>query len=129
MARAWGGARAPRKSARASRGPTIRKALCSIAYLPEGTSLATAEPSEHGHLWDRSTEESMDRDRDDDLTARGVENQAEGKAKDAKGKVKDAVGGLTGDTSLQAEGKLDQAKGKVQDAFGRAQRNLDKDDV
>jgi uncharacterized protein YjbJ (UPF0337 family) len=71
----------------------------------------------------------MDRDRDDDLTARGVENQTEGKAKDAKGKVKDAVGGLTGDTSLQAEGKLDQAKGKVQDAFGRTQRNLDNDDV
>jgi uncharacterized protein YjbJ (UPF0337 family) len=71
----------------------------------------------------------MDRNRDDDLTARGVENQGEGKTKDAKGKVKDAVGGLTGDTSLQAEGKLDQAKGKVQDAFGKGQQRLDNDDV
>jgi uncharacterized protein YjbJ (UPF0337 family) len=62
---------------------------------------------------------------DRDLTQRGAENSAEGKADTLKGKVKDAVGGLTGDTSLQGEGKLDQLKGKVQDAFGKGQRNVD----
>lgn len=62
---------------------------------------------------------------DRDLTQRGAENSAEGKADDLKGKVKDAVGGLTGDTSLQGEGKLDQLKGKVQDAFGKGQRKAD----
>jgi uncharacterized protein YjbJ (UPF0337 family) len=59
---------------------------------------------------------------DRDLTQRGAENSAEGKADNLKGKVKDAVGGLTGDASLQGEGKLDQLKGKVQDAFGKGQR-------
>jgi uncharacterized protein YjbJ (UPF0337 family) len=62
---------------------------------------------------------------DRDLTQRGAENSAEGKADNLKGKVKDAVGGLTGDTSLQGEGKLDQLKGKVQDAFGKGQRKAD----
>jgi uncharacterized protein YjbJ (UPF0337 family) len=59
---------------------------------------------------------------DRDLTQRGAENSAEGKADNLMGKVKDAVGGLTGDASLQGEGKLDQLKGKVQDAFGKGQR-------
>ena len=67
-----------------------------------------------------------DRDRDRDLTDRGIENSAEGKADNLKGKIKDGVGGLTGDTSLQAEGKMDQAKGKLQDKLGEAQRNLDR---
>ena len=64
-------------------------------------------------------------DHDRDLTDRGLENSAEGKADNLKGKIKDGVGGLTGDTSLQAEGKMDQAKGKVQDALGKVQRKLD----
>lgn len=61
-----------------------------------------------------------------DLTSRGIENSAEGKAKDLKGRLKDAAGGLTGDSSLQAEGKIDRLKGKVQDAVGEAQRNIDR---
>jgi uncharacterized protein YjbJ (UPF0337 family) len=65
-------------------------------------------------------------DRDDrNLTERGIENSAEGKADNLKGRVKDAAGGLTGDSSLQAEGKWDQAKGKVKDKVGKAQRKLD----
>ena len=65
-------------------------------------------------------------DHDDrDLTSRGVENQAEGKAKDLKGRAKDAVGGLTGDQSLQNEGKADRLEGKIQDKFGKAERKLD----
>lgn len=62
--------------------------------------------------------------RDEDLTNRGLENQAEGKLDNLKGKAKDAYGGATGDTSKQLEGKLDQAKGKVKDAFGKAQREV-----
>lgn len=61
-----------------------------------------------------------------DLTSRGIENSAEGKAKDLKGRLKDAAGGLTGDSSLQAEGKIDRLKGKVQDAVGEAQRDIDR---
>jgi uncharacterized protein YjbJ (UPF0337 family) len=67
-----------------------------------------------------------DYDKDRDLTDRGIENSAEGKAKDLKGKIKDAAGGLTGDSSLQAEGKIDQMKGKVQDKVGEAQRKIDR---
>ena len=63
-------------------------------------------------------------DRDEDLTTRGLNNQAEGKLDNLKGKAKDAYGGATGDTSTQLEGKLDQAKGKVKDAFGKAQREV-----
>jgi uncharacterized protein YjbJ (UPF0337 family) len=62
----------------------------------------------------------------DDLTSRGVNNSAEGKADNLKGKVKDAAGGLTGDSSLQAEGKGDQLKGKAKDTLGKAERNLDR---
>ena len=67
-------------------------------------------------------------DRNRDLTSRGIENSAEGKAEKLKGRVKDAAGGLTGDASLQAEGKLDQLKGKIQDSVGKAQRDLDEQD-
>lgn len=62
----------------------------------------------------------------DDLTSRGINNSAEGKADNLKGKVKDAAGGLTGDSSLQAEGKADQLKGKAKDTLGKAERNLDR---
>jgi uncharacterized protein YjbJ (UPF0337 family) len=62
----------------------------------------------------------------DDLTSRGIDNSAEGKADNLKGRVKDAAGGLTGDSSLQAEGKADQLKGKAKDTLGKAERNLDR---
>jgi uncharacterized protein YjbJ (UPF0337 family) len=69
----------------------------------------------------------VDRDRDRDLTERGLDNSLEGKKDHLKGHVKDAVGGLTGDSSLQAEGKMDQLKGKIQDKVGEVQRKLDRD--
>ena len=62
----------------------------------------------------------------DDLTSKGINHSAEGKADNLKGKVKDAAGGLTGDSSLQAEGKMDQLKGKAKDTLGKAERNLDR---
>lgn len=65
-------------------------------------------------------------DKDDNLTQRGIENSAEGKADNLKGKAKDAWGGATGDTSKQVEGKFDQLKGKAKDTLGKGERELDK---
>jgi uncharacterized protein YjbJ (UPF0337 family) len=62
----------------------------------------------------------------DDLTSKGINHSAEGKADNLKGKVKDAAGGLTGDSSLQAEGKADQLKGKAKDTLGKAERKIDR---
>ena len=62
-----------------------------------------------------------------DLTERGIQDSAQGKADKLKGRVKDAAGGLTGDSKLQAEGKLDQLKGSAKDAIGKVERDVDRD--
>jgi uncharacterized protein YjbJ (UPF0337 family) len=60
--------------------------------------------------------------RNDDLDARGRDNEVEGAGEKLKGRLKDAAGSLIGDRELEAEGKADQLRGDVRKDLGEAQR-------
>ena len=60
-----------------------------------------------------------------DLGAKGMKNQAAGKAKEVGGKIQSGVGDLTGDESLKAKGKAKEVEGKVQKTAGKAERKID----
>ena len=62
------------------------------------------------------------RDRDRDLTDRGIANQAKGSAKEFEGKVRGAAGDAVDDTS-------EQLKGKAKDLEGKGQRKLGEKEV
>jgi len=65
----------------------------------------------------------------DDLTSKGLKNQAEGFGDQVKGRVRNAVGGITGDSSEQLKGKAEDLKGKAKRKIGEKQVDADNPDV
>jgi uncharacterized protein YjbJ (UPF0337 family) len=63
----------------------------------------------------------------DDLTNKGLKNQAEGLGDQVKGRTRNAVGGITGDTSEQLKGKAEELKGKAKRKIGENQVDADRD--
>ena len=63
----------------------------------------------------------------DDLTSKGLKNQAEGFGDQVKGRVRNAVGGITGDSSEQLKGKAEDLKGKAKRKIGENQVDADRD--
>ena len=61
----------------------------------------------------------------DDLTSKGLKNEAEGIAKQAEGKTRNAVGGITGDSSEQLKGKAKDLEGEAQRKIGEKEVDLD----
>jgi uncharacterized protein YjbJ (UPF0337 family) len=61
----------------------------------------------------------------DDLTSKGLKNEAGGLGKQAEGKTRNAVGGITGDSSEQIKGKAKDLEGKAQRKIGEKEVDLD----
>lgn len=56
-----------------------------------------------------------------DLQAKGLKNQVQGKGKEIAGKVQGGVGNLTDNESMQAKGKGKELEGKAQQVGGKVE--------